>query len=282
MPDIRLIGGELDGLDVHYMEAGQGPATVLIHGLGGFAETWRRTVGALARGHRVIALDLPGFGASSKPRLDYSLAFLARSVCGLLDGLGVDRAQLAGHSLGGAVAVACAALFPDRVERLALLGACVPGFPFRPSLPLRLVALPGLGEALSRLVTPGLCRASVARCLVRPDPEEVEFLVSHGYAERTGPAARAAYLATVRAIRRALTVDAPAWRRAVERIDQPVLVVHGRQDPVIAVGHAAAAAAGLPHAEICLLDQCGHFPQIEHAPLVAERLAGFLRAPAAR
>jgi pimeloyl-ACP methyl ester carboxylesterase len=282
MPEIRLTGGDLDGLDIHYVEAGHGPVTVLIHGLGGFAETWRRTAGPLARGGRVIALDLPGFGASSKPRRDYRLAFLARSVCGLLDRFGIDRVRLAGHSLGGAVAVACAALFPDRVQRLALLGACIPGFAFHPSLPLRLVALPGIGEVLSRLVTPGLCRASVARCLVRPDSEEVDFFVSHRYAERSGPAARAAYLATVRAIGRDLTTDAPAWRRAVDRIDHPVLIVHGRQDPVIAVAHAAAAAAGLSRAETCLLDDCGHFPQIEHAPLVTDRLADFLQAPSAR
>jgi len=114
---------------------------------------------------------------------------------------------------------------------------------------------------------------------VRPDPEEVAFFVSHCYGERAGPAARAAYLATLRSVRRDFTVDAPDWRQVVGRIEQPVLIVHGHQDPVISMAHAQAAAAGLPRVETCFIDGCGHFPQLEHPALVADRLADFLHAP---
>ena len=170
--EIRLTGGDLDGLDIHYVEAGHGPVTVLIHGLGGFAETWRVPPApwrAAAASSHSTCLDSalrrsPAVTIAWRPR-----PVRVRAARQVRD----SRVRLAGHSLGGAVAVACAALFPDRVERLALLGACIPGFAFRPSLSFRLVALPGLGRSSRASVTPGLCRASVARCLVRPDPEEV-------------------------------------------------------------------------------------------------------------
>jgi pimeloyl-ACP methyl ester carboxylesterase len=278
MPEIRLTGGDLDGIDMHYVEAGRGPATVLIHGLGGFAEAWRRTTAELGRAGRVIAIDLPGFGASSRPGGARDLDFFARAVRGFIDGLGLPRVHLVGHSLGGAVAMAGAALLPERVERVALLGACVPGFGFRPSLLFRALLLPGLGEILASCITPRLCYASVARCQVRPDAEEVAFFVGYRYTERTAPAARAAYLGAIRALRRDFTSGASAWRRVIRGVRHPVLLVHGRRDPVVRVAHAEQLAAALPNAETCFLDDCGHFPQVEHPVVVAERLADFLSA----
>jgi len=106
MAELRLSGGALDGFTLHYVSAGRGPAVVLLHGLGGFAESWRRTVEALAPRYTVIAVDLPGFGRSAKPRARYSLGFFANALGGFLDGLGLGSVSLVGHSLGGAVAVA--------------------------------------------------------------------------------------------------------------------------------------------------------------------------------
>src|SRR6266705_2249411 len=119
MAELRLSGGALDGLALHYVSAGRGPAVVLLHGLGGFAESWRRTVEALAPRYTVIAVDLPGFGRSAKPRARYSLGFFANALGGFLDGLGLGSVSLVGHSLGGAVAVAFSLTRPTRVERLA-------------------------------------------------------------------------------------------------------------------------------------------------------------------
>src|SRR5437879_13679825 len=84
MAELRLSGGALDGFTLHYVSAGRGPAVVLLHGLGGFAESWRRTVEALAPRYTVIAVDLPGFGRSAKPRARYSLGFFANALGGFL------------------------------------------------------------------------------------------------------------------------------------------------------------------------------------------------------
>jgi len=280
--EIRLRGGDLDGLVLHYLAEGRGPATALVHGLGGFAESWRHNIPALACHGRVIALDLPGFGRSGKPRRPYTLDFLARALDGLLRGLGVDTVRLVGHSLGGAVAARFALDHPGRVERLAFLGAAVPGFHLRPSWIYRTLSLPGLGEMLSSLVTPGICATALERCFAHPDTEEIRFFVEHEYAARASRAGRAAYLSLLRSAKDDFTVDADAYRAALSRLGRGVLVVHGLQDRVIPLVHARQVADGLNVAEPHWLDRCGHFPQIEHPAVLNTYLRDFLFAPASR
>src|SRR2546430_5886122 len=123
MPEIELRGGALDGLRIHYVVDGRGPAVLLVHGLGGFAESWRHNIGYLGRHATVYAIDLPGFGSSGKPRATYGLAFFAQALRRFVEATGLGRVTLVGHSLGGAVAVAYAATHPESLERLALLGA---------------------------------------------------------------------------------------------------------------------------------------------------------------
>ncbi|HET7876858.1 MAG TPA: alpha/beta fold hydrolase [Methylomirabilota bacterium] len=282
MARVHLVGGELDGLEMHVVEAGEGPATLLIHGLASFAESWRRTTADLAAHGRVIALDLPGYGQSSKPRHHYGLAFFVESVDRLLRTLGVERVRVVGHSLGGGIAAAYAVAHPERVERLALLSPVVPGFPIKPSIVYRVLALPGVGELISGLLTPGLCRFGLERCFVVRDREEIDFFVEHQFAARATREGRAAYLATLRDVRADFTSQAPAYRAALGRWGRPTLVVHGRQDPVVPLAHAAAAVEGIPGAQARWLERCGHFPHIEHTPAVNAWLSEFLFAGATR
>jgi pimeloyl-ACP methyl ester carboxylesterase len=279
---VRLRQGALDGLELYYTSVGEGPATVLIHGLGGFAESWRYTAAALQPHNRVIAVDLPGFGQSAKPRGGYTFSFFVEVLDALLHALDVERVRLVGHSLGGGIATAFALAYPERVERLALLGATVPGFPLQPSAVYRLMALPGLGELMSTFVTRRVCAAALERCLFTPDPAEIAFLVEHEYAARTTREGRAAYLATLRGVKEDFTRKAPAYRAALADWDLPTLVIHGRQDRVVPFRHAEGAAQGIRRAQARWLDRCGHFPQIEHAAAVNGWLGEFLLAGAGR
>jgi pimeloyl-ACP methyl ester carboxylesterase len=276
MPEVRLEGGEIDGLALHYVKRGRGPAVVLLHGLGGFAESWRCTLDALAGRADVQAVDLPGFGLSGKPRARYDLMFFARVLHGFLDALGLGQVSLVGHSLGGAIAVAYALTHPGRVDRLALIGAVVPGFGYRLSWLYRLVALRGLGEALALCGSRGIYRAAIARCFHAPVAEEIDALVDWGYAARTGWEAKAAYLATLRDVRADFETRADAYRRVVVTLPMPVLLVHGRQDPVVPAAHCVSIAKGFRRATVRWLDACGHFPQIEHADTVNGWLEEFL------
>lgn len=276
MPEVRLQRGEVDGLLLHYVTAGRGPAAVLVHGLGGFAESWRHNLEALGARFTVYAVDLPGFGRSGKPRARYTLTFFANAIRGFLDVLGIGRAALVGHSLGGAAAVTCALVHPGRVERLALVSAVVPGFGYRPSWPYRLAACQGLGELLALCGCAAVYRAALARCFHAPRRAEIDFLVRHAYGERTSWPARAAYLATLRHVRDDLGEHGEGYRRLLASLDLPVLLIHGRQDPVVPRAHCEAAARGLPRARVRWIDACGHFPQVEHAAVVNEWLADFL------
>jgi pimeloyl-ACP methyl ester carboxylesterase len=276
MPDITLRSGPVDGLTLHYVVEGRGPVVVLLHGLGGFAQSWRHTIDALATRATVFALDLPGFGRSAKPRTDYRLGYFARALHGFLDAMGVSQASLVGHSLGGAVAVTYALTHPARVERLALVAGLVPGFGFRTSWAYRLVTLPVLGEALGLCARAPVYKAAIARCFCVARPAEVEYLIEHDYAIRTGAEARAAWLATARHIRADFVDHRVDYRRALTTLDLPVLLVHGRQDPAVAPEHASEAAAGFPRATLRWVDGCGHFPHLEHASVVNAWLAEFV------
>jgi 4,5:9,10-diseco-3-hydroxy-5,9,17-trioxoandrosta-1(10),2-diene-4-oate hydrolase len=276
MPELTLRGGEVDGLALHYVTSGRGPAVVLLHGLGGFAESWERTMATLAPRATVFALDLPGFGRSAKPRTLYRLAYFARALHGFLDATGLGHASLVGHSLGGAVAVTYALTHPSRVERLALVSGLVPGVSFHVSWAHRLITLPLVGEALSLCGSATLYKAAIARCFHTPRSAEVDFLVEHDYRERTGPAARAAWLATARHIRADLVDRRNDYRRALATLDLPVLLVHGRQDPAVPARHAGEAAVGIPRAALRWVDLCGHFPHLEYPEAVNGWLAEFL------
>ena len=276
MPELRLRGGEVDGLSLHYLVEGRGPAVVLLHGLGGFAQSWRHNIAPLASRGTVYAVDLPGFGRSAKPRTRYGLAYFARALHGFLDALGIAQASLVGHSLGAAVAVTYALTHPTRVERLALLGAVVPGFTWHVSWRHRLVCTYGVGELVALCGCAPMYRAAIAGCFHVPDPEEVDFLVGCDYGPRTSAAARAAWLSTSRALRVELVDRRPDYRRAISTLDLPVLLVHGRQDPAVPASHCVEAAEGFPLGRARWLEACGHFPHIEHAQVVNGWLDDFL------
>ena len=106
--------------------------------------------------------------------------------------------------------------------------------------------------------------------------EEVEYLVREAYEERTSPQAKAAYLTTLRDIRREIVDHAPDYRRALTTLDPPVLLIHGKQDRVVPPVHCAEAAETLPRTRVHWIDGCGHFPQIEHASAVNGWLTEFL------
>jgi pimeloyl-ACP methyl ester carboxylesterase len=283
MPEVRLEGGQIDGLVLHYVRQGRGPVIVLLHGLGGFAESWRKTIDLLARSADVLAVDLPGYGLSAKPRTRYDLEFFTRALHGFLDATRVGQLSLVGHSLGGAVAVAYALTNPARVDRLALVSAVVPGFDYQPSWLYRMATVRGLGEVAALCAGRPLYRAAIARCFHTPLAREVDALVDWSYAERTAWNAKAAYLATLRDVRGDFTGRAAAFRRVAATLALPVLLVHGRQDRIVDAAHCANMSKGFARASVRWVDACGHFPQIEHADTVNRWLEDFLVArPAPR
>src|SRR5580698_1705237 len=141
-----------------FVKVGRGPAILLIHGIGDSSDTWRPVVDQLAKHHTVIAPDLLGHGRSEKPRADYSIAGYANGMRDLLSVLDVDRVTVVGHSLGGGVAAQFAYQFPDRCERLVLVGSGGVGRTVSPLL--RVAAVPGIEVLMPFLGLPPIRFAS--------------------------------------------------------------------------------------------------------------------------
>src|SRR3989442_15747988 len=142
----------IGGVGINYIDRGSGPAVVLIHGFGAHTFSFRYLIPDLAKDHRVVALDLKGFGYSERPKKsDYSLSAQARLVVRLMDTLGIESAALVGHSMGGEVAMRVAAGWPQRVERL-VLAASVSGdrIPTLPMLPIIKPFLPLIAKLIGR------------------------------------------------------------------------------------------------------------------------------------
>src|SRR6267378_7705832 len=193
---------QLHGHRVIYRTAGEGPPVVLIHGMVNSSRHWNAVATRLAEDHTVIAPDLIGHGDSATPRGDYSLGAHAASIRDLLAAIGVDRATIVGHSLGGGVAMQFFYQFPQRTERLVLVSSGGLGREVSPLL--RSAALPGVSALLSATIHPrplGAMRRAGRRLSERGVGTGVYLqAIARALSPLENRDARAAFLHTLRAV----------------------------------------------------------------------------------
>jgi pimeloyl-ACP methyl ester carboxylesterase len=261
-----------------FVRTGKGPTLLLLHGLGCDHATWLPVIDALARRYTVIAPDLLGHGESDKPRADYSVGGFANGMRDLLTVLGVDKATVVGHSFGGGVAMQFAYQFPERTERLVLVGSG--GLGPEVSAAIRAITTTGFYQVMGLLTLPGVRRIGSAglRALSRTGIKEFRDFdeVASIYQSFQDPAARAAIRHVVRAV-----VD---WQgqivtmadRAYLTEAMPICVIWGDQDRVIPVSHAERAAALAPNARIEIMPNAGHFPHKDHPQRFVKVLNDFV------
>jgi pimeloyl-ACP methyl ester carboxylesterase len=274
------------GHAVSYGEAGAAtgpdgtprPVVLLVHGIASRAQQWERVMAELGDSAHVVAPDLLGHGMSAKPRGDYSLGAHANGLRDLLAALGHDRVTVVGHSLGGGIAMQFAYQFPERVERLALVGAGGLGKEVTPLL--RAATLPGAELVLPVLTAPWLRRGatSLGGLLGRariPLPAVVQEAVV-GYGAMGDPGARSAFVQTARSVVDPFGQRVDARERLHVTAHLPLLVVWGRRDTVIPVAHGTALAAAVPGARLEVFEQSGHFPHVTEPLRLARLLADWL------
>lgn len=257
--------------DLAAMEAGTGTPLVMLHGLGATKISFLPTVPVLARRHRVVALDLPGFGDSDKPLGSYDAPFMAERVRAALDALGLDRTHLLGHSMGGRVALEVAFDHPQRIDRLILMTPSLAWLRerrwalwlklLRPELGLLQPAPRALVDGIVRRVVPGADRDGWAA--VAAD----EFVRSY-----TDPRGRHALYAAARSIY--LEEPDRFWER-LRALAPRSLFVWGRRDPLVPIGFMRHVERALPQAEHVELD-CGHVPQMEAPRRLHRAIEDFL------
>ncbi|WP_205696521.1 alpha/beta fold hydrolase [Conexibacter sp. SYSU D00693] len=269
---------DLHGHRVVYRTAGSGPPVVLVHGMVNSSRHWQAVAQRLAEHHTVIAPDLVGHGDSATPRGDYSLGAHAAVIRDLLSALGIERASIVGHSLGGGIAMVFFWQFPERVERLALVSSGGLGEEVSPML--RSAALPGVKALISlaahRHVTGGL--GATGRLLQRRGSGLGVQLQAVARALRPleTPGAREAFLQTLRAVidRQGQRVNANDRLYLLEAV--PTLVVWGERDRTIPIEHGEAAHRAIPHSRFVRLPRSAHFPHLEDPEGLADALREFL------
>ena len=268
----------LHGSSIAYRSGGEGPLVVLIHGMAGSSETWEPVLPLLSKQVTVVAPDMLGHGTSAKPKGDYSLGALATGVRDVIVALGHSRATIVGHSLGGGVAMQFAYQFPERCERLVLVGSG--GLGPEVNTLLRALSLPGAEYVLALGTATGLRTASekvttwLGKIGLNPAPGMAEILRSYGsLGDRE---TRAAFIHTLRAV-----IDAGGQRvSARDRLyltqDMPTMVVWGDRDPIIPVTHAYQAHDAMPGSVLKIYPGAGHYPHCHSPQRFADDLLSFI------
>jgi pimeloyl-ACP methyl ester carboxylesterase len=255
--DVRV-----EGIRVHYLIEGpaNGPAVVLVHGLGGSAEDWRNLAPYLAgAGFRVYRPDLPGYGRSQRPRnFSYSVRDQADVVVGFMDALGLQQVDLGGWSMGGWIVELVAAEHADRVKRLMLFDAV--GLDVKPDwntnlfMPRSAIDLDGLDALL--MPHPQKVPPFVARDILR---------ISRGHAW---------------VIQRALDTMLSAvdvTDALLPQLKMPVLIEWGELDRIAPVAEAETMHRLIPQSQLDVQAGCGHLAPLECTPRMGPRVVSFLR-----
>lgn len=261
-----------------YVKTGSGPVILLIHGVGMDHKSWLPVISLLRERFTVIAPDLLGHGASAKPRADYSIAGYANGMRDLMSVLGVQRATVVGHSLGGGIAMQLAYQFPQMTERLVLVAAGGLGSEVNPII--RFCTLPGSGPAL-RVLGLDVLRKPFIQILQAlhgtglPLTQDLRAL-AEVYDDLADPAQQWAFLHVLRG-----AVD---WRgQVISGLDRaylaehmPSMVVWGANDLVIPASHAVNAHRALPGSRLEIFPDSGHNPHEDEPERFAEVLDEFV------
>jgi pimeloyl-ACP methyl ester carboxylesterase len=270
----------IHGSAVNYVEMGKGSPVVFVHGLAGCWQNWLENIPHFARRHRVIAVDLAGFGQSDLPREEISIPGYGRFLDAFLGEIGVERGVLIGTSMGGFIAAETAISHPSRVEKLVLVSAAG-----GPQLRERNMRLEAHLVRAARLTAP-LAAAAIARrsYLVRRPRLRAALLwkvVRHP--ERIAPelcwevasgAGKPGFLDALQAI---FDYD---FSDRVPQIASPTLIVWGRNDEIVPVADAYEYQRLIPSARMVIFEDTGHVPMLERPARFNRVVEEFLAEPA--
>jgi pimeloyl-ACP methyl ester carboxylesterase len=253
---------EIDGREVNYCELGEGPAILFVHGLGASWQSWLENMPEFAKDHRVVAMDLPGFGYSETPGEDISIEYYARWTAKFMDILGIESAAVVGNSMGGFVSAELAIKFPERVQRLVFVSAAIFWQNRRRAQPL--VQLAKLSDAV------------VARALVRATDDiatrrrlRYAALASAGFRYPQYVSDELAH-EMVRSARRTdgflPALEALAGydlEEELPKISCPTLIVWGANDQLVSVKDAERLEDLIPDSRREVFERTGHVAMLE-------------------
>jgi pimeloyl-ACP methyl ester carboxylesterase len=276
-PEVAEADVVVDGVrSVVTVGGGQGSdsAVVFVHGSLGSRRDWATLVDEVAAFGRAVAPDMPGYGDADKPdSFDYTTQGYARHLGGLLDELGIRRAHLVLHDLGGPWGLAWAAEHPDALASLSLINiGALPGYRWHQFA--RMYRRRGLGELLLASATP----SGVALLLRWGNPRGLPREYTDGIARQSRVADTRR--AVLRYYRATPDLGSITERASLALRNAPTMVIWGAQDPYVPVRFADIQRRFFDSAEVVILPESGHWPFIDDPAGVAARLIPFLRAQA--
>lgn len=251
---------DVGGHRLRYFEGGDGPPLLLVHGIGSSSEDWALVARELTRAHRVYAPDLLGWGGSDKPRDgDYSIAAETELIRGFMDAIRLERADVAGVSMGGWIALRLAALHPERVQRLVLIDSA--GLDFPTSLDERAFAPATMDQA---------------RHLLWLQSDELPKLPDFVVRDFLRRARAESWV--LRASMRTMLTRRDAMDGKLQRVTMPVLLVWGTADRLVPPSVAARFHRELPQSRVVMIPGCGHLAVIECRAKAMPPIVEFLNA----
>ncbi len=267
----------LDGQPINTIELGQGPPIVFVHGLSGCWANWLEQLPVLGADHRVLALDLPGFGYSPMPSQPISMPGYGRLLERLLDTLEIDAAAVVGNSMGGLVSAELAIAFPQRVEQLVLVS---PAGASTTAHPDTLRVLPALRRAERLLATAVAWGASKSDTVARRSRlREATLKVAAHHPSRLPAALAAEQLrgagkpGFIEALQAIVAYDI---RARLPEIACPTLVVWGEKDLIISVRDADVFTELIPNSRSVVFEDTGHVAMLERPSAFNVLLEEFL------
>jgi pimeloyl-ACP methyl ester carboxylesterase len=265
----------IDGREAQYVDAGEGPALVFVHGLGAAWQSWLENIPEFAHDHRVVAMDLPGFGCSERPDGDISIEYYANWVFRLLDELGIDAGAVVGNSMGGFIAAEMAIRGPERVQRLALVSAAVFWQEYRRAQPLVELARRSdaiMARALTRVTDDVATRPRLRSWALATAGFRYPHLIEKQLAHELVRSARRTdgYLPALEAM-----ADFPL-EEELPKISCPALIVWGAQDTLVPVKDAKRLEALIPGSRRVVFERTGHVAMLERPERFNRLLRDFL------
>jgi pimeloyl-ACP methyl ester carboxylesterase len=257
LPELRST--TVFGRTIKYYDVGSGPPLLLIHGIGGDADEWVFCLEPFSASHRVIALDLLGFGRSDKPLIDYHIAGFVEVVDQFLQALKLERAAILGESLGGWIASAFALEFPHIVEKLVLIDAAGVWDNLR-------------GLPIDVRVSTRAHPREIFQFLFHDKRLAVDWLIDLSYQlhlERGD-----GY--TIDSILRSQESGRERLDEVIGKLDVPTLIVWGEQDRMLPLEIGQNLHRLIPNSQLEVIPECGHLPMLEKPAELAARVVKFL------
>ena len=267
----------VQGQRIAYLDVGTGPPVILIHGFGGSMWQWEHQQLALSRHFRVLTLDLPGFGLSDKPDIDYRPDQLVKYFTGFMDALQIPRAALIGNSMGAGLAIAMALEHQERVTQLVLIGGL-------PRDVMRNLTSPSIRRALetrapSWLISlgnrlfGGLMTESLLREFVHDPTLLTPAVVDRSDRHRRHPG----IIRPIMAMRDALPLWESDFAGRIGAITHPTLIIWGKEDRVFPVAVGEELHRAIKGSQFVAIPDAGHIPQWEQPDLVNRSLIAYIQ-----